>query len=36
MRLQKYYIWNPETCSCENGKHLASVIDDSVITCDKL
>ena len=21
---------------CENGKYLASIIDDSVITCDKI
>ena len=25
---EKDYIWNPATCSCENGKHLASVLDD--------
>ena len=30
---EKDYIWNPATCSCENGKYLASIIDDSVITC---
>ena len=24
------------TCSCKNGKYLASFIDDSVITCDKI
>ena len=30
------YIWNPATCSCENGKHLSSIIDDSVITCDEI
>ena len=30
---EKYYIWNPATCSCENGKYLASISDDSVITC---
>ena len=29
---EKYYIWNPATCSCKNGKHLASILDDSVIT----
>ena len=23
------YIWNPATCSCENGKYLASIMDDS-------
>ena len=30
------YIWNPATCSCQNVKNLASIIDDSVITCDKI
>ena len=27
-----------ESCygSCENGKYLASIIDDSVITCDEI
>ena len=29
-------IWNPSTCSCKNGKHLASIIDDSVIMCDEI
>ena len=32
---EKDYIWNPATCSCKNGKYLASIIDDSVITCDE-
>ena len=32
----KDYIWNPSTCSCENGKHLASIMDDSVILCDEI
>ena len=31
---EKEYVWNPATCSCENGKYLASIVDDSVITCD--
>ena len=31
---EKDYIRNPATCSCENGKYLASIMDDSVITCD--
>ena len=31
----KYYIWNPSTCHCENGKYLASIMDDSVILCDE-
>ena len=25
---EKNYIWKPATCSCENGKYLASIIDD--------
>ena len=33
---EKDYIWNSATCSCENGKYLASIIDDSVITCDEI
>ena len=28
-------IWNPVTCSSENGKYIAIIIDDSIITCDK-
>ena len=24
---EKDYIWNPSTCSCENRKYLASIID---------
>ena len=31
---EKDYIWNPATCGCENGKYLASIMDDSAITCD--
>ena len=30
------YTWNPVTCSCKNGKYLASIIDNSVLTCDKI
>ena len=29
----KHYIWNHNTCICENWKYLASIINDSVITC---
>ena len=32
----KKNVWNPRTCICENGKYLASVIDDSAIICDKV
>ena len=30
------YIWNPVTCSCKNDKYLASIIDDSMITCNEV
>ena len=33
---EKDYIWNPATCTCENSKYLASIIDNSVITCDEI
>ena len=33
---KKGYIWNPATCSCENGKVLVSIIYNSVIMCDKI
>ena len=33
---EKDYIWNPVTCNCKNGKYLASIIDNSVITCDEI
>ena len=33
---KKDYTLNPATCSCENGKYLASIIDDLVITCDEI
>ena len=36
MYVKKDYIWNPGTCSCENGRYLASIMDDSVMTCDKI
>ena len=29
-------FWNPSTCSCENGKCLASNLDNSAIICDKV
>ena len=31
---EKDYIWKSARCSCENGKYLASIIDNLVITCD--
>ena len=30
----KEIVWNPVTCNCKNGKYLASIMDDSAITCD--
>ena len=33
---EKYYAWNPAACNCENGKYLASIIDDSAIICDEV
>ena len=33
---EKDYIWNTTTCSYQNRKYLASVTDDSVITCDEV
>ena len=29
---EKDYIWNSAICNCKNGKYLASITDDSVIT----
>ena len=33
---EKDYVWSPSTSNCENGKNLASIMDDSVITCDEI
>ena len=33
---EKDYVWNPATCSCENGNYLASIMDDSAITCEEI
>ena len=33
---EKYYIWNPATCSCKNGLYSGSIIGDSVIICDEI
>ena len=33
---EQYYMWNPSTWICENEKYLASIMDDSVITCDDI
>ena len=34
--VRKKYVWNPATCNCENGKYLASVMDDSTIIYDEV
>ena len=33
---EKEYVWNPSTCICENGRYSASVMDESVITCEEV
>ena len=33
---EKVYIWILSTCSCENGKCLASIMDDSAFICDEV
>ena len=30
------YVLNPAACNCENGKYLASIMDDSAIMCDEI
>ena len=30
------YIWNPATCSWQNGEYLAYIMDNSVITCHEI
>ena len=34
--VKKEYVWNPSTCIYENGKYLANIADDSIITCDEV
>ena len=33
---KKDFVWNPATCICENGKYLASIMDDSTIISDEI
>ena len=33
---EKYYVWNPATCNCENGKYLASIMDESGVICGEI
>ena len=32
----KKHVCNPIACICENGKYLASTMDDSMIMCDEI
>ena len=36
MYMKKIIFGNPSTPNCKNGKHLASIMDDSAITCDEV
>ena len=29
-------LWNPAACTFKDGKYLASITDNSVITCDEI
>ena len=33
---EKYYTWNPSTCTFKNCKYLESIIDDLVVICDEI
>ena len=33
---EKYYVCNTATCNYENGKYLASVLDDSAVSSDEI
>ena len=33
---EKDSVWNRARCNCENGKYLASIMDNSAIICDKI
>ena len=34
--VKKYYVLNAATCSCKDGKYLANIMNESVITCDEI
>ena len=34
--MRKKLYFESCTCSCKNGKYLASIIDNSVVTCDEI
>ena len=29
-------MWSPATCNCEKRKYLASIMEESAITCDDI
>ena len=33
---EKDYLWNPDSCSGENRKYLASIMNNSAIICDEV
>ena len=33
---EKDCVWSPASCSCDNEKYLAGIMDDSAITCDEV
>ena len=33
--MTKDYVWNSAICRCEDGKCLASIMNDSAIMCDE-
>ena len=33
---EKDNVWNPATNNCENEKYLASIMDDSAVSCDEI
>ena len=35
VKCEKDFAWNLATCNCENGKHLAYIMDDSTVMCDE-
>ena len=36
MRTKKKYVWNADTCSCENRKYVWSIIDNPAIKYDEV
>ena len=34
--MKKDHIWNHVIWSCKNGKYLASIIDNLLVTCDEI